>query len=131
MTTAEHAQSAKTGTCPAADELKQYLAGWSDDAQAEQLERHLQLCPICDAAIGQMETRPDTLLQSLQSTVARSVSDRDSAAPDLEANSPPEIDSPINAALAKAKQLMDVPVETTADKARSACFEVAHFIMDS
>lgn len=128
MTTAEHAQSARTGTCPTTDELKQYLAGWSDETQAEQLERHLQLCPVCEAAIGQMETRPDTLLQSLQSTVAapvaspvaRSVSDRDSAAPDSEASSPPENDSPINAALAKAKQLMDAPVETAADKARTA-----------
>ena len=128
MTTAEHAQSARTGTCPTPDELKQYLAGWSDDSQAEQLERHLELCPICEAAIQQMETRPDTLLQSLQSTVAapvaspvaRSVSDRDSAAPDSEASSPPENDSSINAALAKAKQLMDAPVETAADKARTA-----------
>ena len=128
MTTAEHAQSARTGTCPTPDELKQYLAGWSDETQAEQLERYLQLCPICEAAIGQMETRHDTLLQSLQSTVAapvaspvaRSVSDRDSAAPSLEANSPPTNDPSINAALAKAKQLMDAPVETAADKARTA-----------
>lgn len=128
MTTAEHAQSARTGTCPTPDELKQYLAGWSDETQAEQLEKHLQLCPVCEAAIGQMETRPDTLLQSLQSTVAapvalpvaRSVSDRDSAAPDSGASSPQENDSPINAALAKAKQLMDAPIETAADKARTA-----------
>jgi serine/threonine protein kinase len=128
MTTAEHAQTARTGTCPTSDELKQYLAGWSDETQSEQLEKHLRLCTICEAAIGQMETRPDTLLQSLQSTVAapvaspvaRSVSDRDSAAPSLEASSPPENDSPINAALAKAKQLMDAPVETPADKARTA-----------
>lgn len=125
MTTAEHAQSAKTGTCPTPDELKQYLAGWSDDSQAEQLERHLQLCPTCEAAIGQIEAKPDTLLQSLQSTVAapvaspaaRAVADRDSAAPDSETKSPPENDSPINAALAKARQLMDMPNEAAAGKA--------------
>ncbi len=124
MTTAEHAQSARTETCPTPDELKQYLAGWSDDAQAERVETHLQNCQICEAAIQHIESKPDTLLQSLQSTVAppvaRSVPDRDSAAPNSEADSPQANDPPINAALAKARQLMDSPIETAADKAKAA-----------
>ncbi|GEM_PF-2172684 len=83
MTKVQSPHSAISATCPTSDALQQYLAGWCDEFQSEQIELHLQDCAACESAFQEMDVKPDTLLQSLQSTVAppitRSVSARDGA----------------------------------------------------
>ncbi len=135
--------TANSATCFSADELRAYLSGWSDDARAAAIETHLLACSNCERTLQELENTPDTLWQSLQgTTVARSVSDRDpsnarsvsNAATDIarseidamregsrpETGRATETDQATEAALEKVRQLMDVPVETAADKDKAA-----------
>ena len=101
-------------TCVSPDELKQYLSGWCDDAQAARIEIHLASCPACEQALRELDIKPDTLMQSLQSTAVEKASTNDDIAPSVAA------DQPVDAALAKARRLMDAPVESSAaDKLRA------------
>ncbi len=88
------------------DDLKQYLSGWCDDADAERIEAHMAMCSICDQTLRELEIKPDTLLQSLQSTTV------DKVTADENALSQPA-EQPIDAALAKARRLMDPPAESS------------------
>ncbi len=90
--------------CMSPDDLKQYLSGWCDDAQAERIEVHLASCPACEQALRALDFKPDTLMQSLQSTAVEKARTIDDVAPS------PVADQPIDAALATARRLMDVPV---------------------
>ncbi len=54
-------------TCMSPDELKQYLSGSCDKVQAERIEIHLATCPACEQSLRELDIKPDTLLQSLQS----------------------------------------------------------------
>ena len=101
-------------TCVSPDELKQYLSGWCDDAQAERIEIHLATCNLCEQALKELDIKPDTLLQSLQSTAVEKAFTKDDVASSLAA------EQPVDAALAKARRLMDAPVESSAaDKLRA------------
>ena len=101
-------------TCVSPDELKQYLSGWCDDAQAERIEIHLATCNPCEQALKELDIKPDTLLQSLQSTAVEKAFTKDDVASSLAA------EQPVDVALAKARRLMDAPVESSAaDKLRA------------
>lgn len=101
-------------TCVSPDELKQYLSGWCDDAQAERIEIHLATCNPCEQALKELDIKPDTLLQSLQSTAVEKAFTKDDVASSLAA------EQAVDAALAKARRLMDAPVESSAaDKLRA------------
>lgn len=127
MTTTEDCQSNRAVTCPTLDELKQYLTGWSDELQSERVELHLQRCTSCESALQDLEVKPDTLLQSLQSTLAQpaapfvtgAVADRESALRERDANAVLENEAPLVAALTKAKQMLNGAPESAFDKARA------------
>lgn len=74
MASTDTLDSSATAECPQSDRLKHYLSGWLNESDSEQLELHLQQCDTCESALRTMETQQDTLLQSLQATVAQSVS---------------------------------------------------------
>jgi len=126
-----------SATCFAPEHLREYLGGWCDDAQAAAIETHLLACPNCERTVRELEVKPDTLLQSLQgTTVARSVPDRETSNAELVPiaavdvarfendremeGSRFETNRATEAALEKAKQLMDVPHKTAADKEKAA-----------
>ena len=101
--------------CVSPDELKQYLSGWCDEAQSERIETHLATCQVCENALRELEIKPDTLMRSLQSTAVEKVYTNDDIAQSLVP------DQPVDAALAKARRLMDAPVESSAaDQMRAA-----------
>ncbi len=123
--------------CFAPEDLRQYLSGWCDDAQAAAIETHLLACPNCERTVRELELKPDTLLQSLQgTTVARSVPDREPSNAEAVSNAATgvarsetdatregsrfETNRATEAALEKVKQLMDVPQQTEADKEKAA-----------
>ncbi len=107
-------------TCVSPDELKQYLSGWCDDAQAERIEIHLASCPACEQALRELDIKPDTLMQSLQSTAVEKAQTIDDVPPSLDA------DQPVDAALAKARRLMDAPVESSAADQLRAVWQPAN-----
>ncbi|MFO0977490.1 MAG: serine/threonine-protein kinase [Planctomycetaceae bacterium] len=74
MASTDTLDSSATAECPQSDRLKHYLSGWLNESDSEQLELHLQQCDTCESALRTLETQQDTLLQSLQATVAQSVS---------------------------------------------------------
>lgn len=97
------------------DELKQYLEGWCDEAQSECIETHLATCQACEQTLRELEFKPDTLMQSLQSTAVEKAGTIDDVSPSLAA------DQPVDAALANARRLMDAPVGSfAADELRAA-----------
>jgi anti-sigma factor RsiW len=108
-TTSASETSQSTGSCVSPDDLKQYLSGWCDDSDAERIESHLTACPACEQALREFEVKPDTLLQMLQTTTVEKAPADDHAISHT-------ADEPIDAALAIARKLMDVPIES----ARSA-----------
>ena len=99
-------RSQRKASCVSPDELKQYLSGWFDDADAERIEAHLAMCSICEQTVRELEIKPDTLLQSLQSTTVDKVTADENAISQL-------AEQPIDAALAKARRLMDPPAESS------------------
>ncbi len=110
--------------CPSADELRQYLGGWIDGSQAAEIDAHLQSCGLCDRSLKELESHPETLLQSLQSTVGHSgvMQDPVEQQPIDEDCAQAGKDSvdPITAALEKVKRLIDVPRMPADDKAKAA-----------
>jgi anti-sigma factor RsiW len=52
--------------CLPRQRLKEYLAGWSEQDQALQIEQHLAMCAACEQLARQLEGEPDTLVQSLR-----------------------------------------------------------------
>ncbi len=99
-------KSQDKASCVSPDDLKQYLSGWCDDADAERIEVHLAMCSICEQTLRELEIKPDTLLQSLQSTTVDKVTADENA---ISQHS----EHPIDAALAKARRLMDPPAESS------------------
>ncbi len=92
-------------SCISLEDLKQYLSGWCDDADSERIESHLATCRTCEHALRELDIKPDTLLQSLQSTTVEKTAANDDA---TSRNS----EQPIDAALARARKLMDAPAES-------------------
>lgn len=125
MPTTDQFAITSKATCPSVDALRQYLAGWIEDAQALQIEGHLQFCPLCDIAVKELDSKPETLLQSLQSTVGPPMIfsgsiDRVLAATEMESASAGENESPIQAALEKARKIVEVTARAGEEKARAA-----------
>ena len=52
--------------CPDRREILAYLLGTLDEARAEQLEMHLQTCPVCEQTSFTMEGLTDTLIAGLR-----------------------------------------------------------------
>ena len=52
--------------CPGEEQLKAYLLGKVPEDVAEQTERHLQLCPACEATAEILETHADGLIEQLR-----------------------------------------------------------------
>lgn len=98
----------ESSDCVSIQELNDYSAGWSDDNQSERIETHLAECSACQNALQKLEFNPDTLMQSLQSTANAG------ARPNV--NHAPISDEPIDAALEKARGLMDACPEPLIDK---------------
>lgn len=76
-----------------------------DDAGGERIESHLATCSVCEKALQKLEFKPDTLLQSLQGTTVEKSSANDDA---ISQNA----ETPVDAALAMARKLMDVPADS-------------------
>lgn len=48
--------------CWPREKLKEYLAGWADENQTQQIEAHLSNCSLCEETIVALEKEPDTLV---------------------------------------------------------------------
>ncbi len=68
--------------CPNLDELRRLLTGAVDDAEAESLEEHLQVCPAC---FGRFKALPaqDALVAALQNCAGRAEPPRDALIDEL------------------------------------------------
>lgn len=128
MPSTKPAEPASKLACPSANELRQYLAGWNDEAQAAEIDGHLHSCDLCNLALKDMESQPQTLLQSLQSTVGHA-----GAVQNIPEQQPNEADSlqagsespgPLDVALEKVKKLISAP-KMIADNQESAQWQPA------
>ncbi len=92
--------------CWPREKLKEYLAGWADENQTQQIEAHLSQCAMCEETIVALEREPDTLVGIVSS---------------LKQGSPENESSELAALLAKAGDLVqaDVHAVDRADHARS------------
>lgn len=81
--------------CMPRETLKQYLAGWIDAAQTQEIERHVAECPACEQTIIELESDPDTLLESIRQGGQRN-------------ESSPDPDAVLRKAVSQVKRLMDV-----------------------
>jgi len=52
--------------CPCADQLRAYVLGKLPEDLAEQVERHLQVCPTCEAAADSFDTEVDSLIAQIR-----------------------------------------------------------------
>lgn len=77
--------------CWPREKLKEYLAGWADENQTQQIEAHLSQCTMCEETIVALEKEPDTLVGIVSS---------------LKAESPENESSELAALLAKAGDLV-------------------------
>ncbi len=124
------------GVCPAPELLRQHLSGWLSESESEEIERHLSECSACEAAALQFEPGHDTLMQSLQATVGQpgqndvttsvdggsaaeqlpvaSEESPISVAPESIKSSP--IEAPIEAAIDRARRLLDAPLQTESER---------------
>ncbi|MEM7476379.1 MAG: protein kinase [Planctomycetota bacterium] len=55
----------KMPECLPRNELKQYLAGWSDSEQSDLIEAHLADCETCEQTMVDLESNPETLVEFL------------------------------------------------------------------
>lgn len=77
--------------CWPREKLKEYLAGWADEYQTQQIEAHLSQCEMCEETIVALEKEPDTLVGIVSS---------------LKQESPENESSELAALLAKAGDLV-------------------------
>lgn len=77
--------------CWPREKLKEYLAGWADENQTQQIEAHLSNCTLCEETIVALEKEPDTLVGIVSS---------------LKQESPENESSKLAALLAKAGDLV-------------------------
>ncbi len=102
-------------SCPSSEELRQYLAGWIEESQASDIDAHLQTCDLCDLTLKELESHPETLLQSLHSTVGHLEAKDDRADQiriDEEGSQAGKLEnSLIDQALQKARKLIDATAE--------------------
>ena len=92
-------------SCLLPSDLKLYLSGWCDEADAERIESHLAACSACELTLQELDVKPDTLLQSLQCTTVEKTSADENAISE-------NAEQPLDAALEKARKLMDLPAES-------------------
>lgn len=52
--------------CPPRQRLQAYLSGWTTEQQAAEIEQHISDCAACEQSLRELETTPDSLLQSLR-----------------------------------------------------------------
>ncbi|MFO1000834.1 MAG: serine/threonine-protein kinase [Planctomycetaceae bacterium] len=105
-------------SCPSCEELRQYLAGWIEEAQAADIDTHLQSCDLCNRSLKSLESHPETLLQSLQSTVGHSGGNEQRIEQlqidELDLPSGKNMNSSIDEAFQKAKKLIHATGESMA-----------------
>jgi len=70
------ANHTKPLVCPSPDTLADYLGGWIDDDQSSAIDRHLESCETCQAAIARIESEPDSLFASVKSIASEPVADQ-------------------------------------------------------
>ena len=123
MPTTEPIKPMRRQACPSIDELRQYLSGWIEEAQATDIDAHLPSCDQCELTLKELECHPETLLQSLQSTVGHmEVKDDRAEQVQIDGQSSQankEENSSIARAFQNAKKLIDVTSEAMNDKAKS------------
>lgn len=115
--------TSESAACISAEQMQEYLSGWSDEDDLQRIEIHVSQCAECEQTMRNLEVGPDTLMQSLQSTAKGNTfkpdNQRDAVSVPPKAQHS-EDDAATAAALEKARRLMDVPLESAAAKARAA-----------
>jgi len=115
--------ASESAACISAEQMQEYLSGWSDEDDLQRIEIHVSQCAECEQTMRNLEVGPDTLMQSLQSTAKGNTLEPDEQRDAVSV--PPKAqhsvdDAATAAALEKARRLMDVPMESVAAKARAA-----------